>query len=136
MGFYASYRILLSRAGAEREEHRALVEGEAKLTRWVTRQTLHAKVEKSRVGSPLKDVYFVWSLVESRVDVESWLLDQAVELGYATVEKRTYLLGGVKAVGRPAMVAKLRDDPDLVAELRRLVWEFHAASRAGTESGE
>lgn len=136
LGFYASYRVLMTKAGADREEVRTPVEGEIKIARWVTRQRLHAKVEKSRVGSPLREVYFTWDLKESAVDEVSWVLDQAVMHGWVKVEKMTWTVGNVKKVGRPKMLEHLRSDEKLLDGLRQRVLLAHVNSKGGTTSDE
>lgn len=109
VGFYASQIINLKKVGKITTDGKSW-DGE----KWVNTkvqvaQKFKAHLDKSKINKPNREAWFVWDLVNARVDEEDWLVAQGVEHGLIGVNGHTYEYGQTKKRGREAFKAALTE---------------------------
>jgi recombination protein RecA len=82
MGFYATYRIRMSRSTSDGEE-RAVYDSQGRKTKakLITRQRVKAKVTKSKLSSPDREVGFDWLPTSAQIDETGFIIGEGLAEG-------------------------------------------------------
>lgn len=76
---------------------------------------------KSKLSKPFAEIWFDWSLTEGAMDLNQFLINQAVEKGIIKIKGNTWTYGSTKAVGRTNFRKKVDGSPQVQQALETAV---------------
>lgn len=116
--FYSSYIIDVRKAGKVNREDKMFTGDKWENRNTQIGQTFKAELIKSKLNKPNRSVWFTWSLIDSEVDLASYLFNEGLTSGVLVQKGATYYYGKVKiAVGKDKAKAKIKTDDALRHDL-------------------
>jgi recombination protein RecA len=94
--FYASYRVAITKVGADREETSLWNGKEMTSGKRIVSQRYKAKLEKSKLSSPGDEVLFVWDTRRAEVDEIGFLISHGLSKGLIKKTGQTWKMTGGK----------------------------------------
>jgi recombination protein RecA len=122
MGFYASYRLSLSKAGKVTEP-RKIWDGEKYVnSKVITRQKVKAVLEKSKLSTPHRESWFLFDPNTGDVDEVDFLVAVGLEKGFVYQKGQSWGVTGSKKMirGRVAFLGYINENPKVKSKLRTL----------------
>jgi recombination protein RecA len=122
MGFFASYRMSLSKAGKITEPAKVW-DGEKFVNGKVTtHQKVKAVLEKSKLSSPHREAWFLWDYKQWGVDEVNFLVALGLEKGVVLQKGQMWSIQGSKTShrGRAKFLGSLASNPRTKSRLRQL----------------
>ena len=117
LGFYASARVRMTKAGFNTVEHKVYTGDKYQAGKRKVGQKFKAEVVKSKLSRPHGDVMFDWDLNTSAIDVVGFCFNQGVEHGLIAQRGSTWEYDGVSVRGKDNFKDRLRSDPRMAAKL-------------------
>lgn len=129
LGFFASYRVALRKAGKLTEEVKSHDGHTGKTIKETTGWKVRATLEKSKLSKPHREVLFTFDLTTGRVDESRWLVAQMIEQGGITRSGASYQFGDESWRGIEAVVGAVKDSESLQETMKEFV--FAALPKSG-----
>lgn len=121
MGFYASYRLSMKKAGLVKEDVTVFEGGKKATAKRKVAQKIRVTVEKSKLSAPHRDTMLLWNYDIGGLDEEDYLLGIGMEMGLISTNGKGSWTFGKKTIRCAAanVTTILREQPELLDDVRR-----------------
>lgn len=134
MSFYASFRLRAVKAGRDDEEIQIWKGEKLETSRQMVKQRIKLTLEKSKLSSPNREVWFEFDLRKNEVDEVAWLVGWAVENGYVTITSKSwYSIDDLKVNGREKFITAMREQKEVLEWMREEVKTGFLEARPGNQ---
>lgn len=130
LGFYASYRLSLRKAGRIREDVQTYEDGKRTKVKQTTAFRIRATLEKSKLSAPYRDVMLTYDLRLGELDEIDYLINVGLEHGLIIHKDKspTWTMGTKKVSGAEAFAGWLRTNQQAQMKIKELVVPSGVAS--------